>query len=351
MSTGNISIECVLQHSSFQIFCRSTLFALVSQAKETVDVSDRSSCVNYKFLSSPDMIERMRSLQRHNRCLTLKVGRLKSKVAAVIESADQGSIVLDSQTSTDFQKIMEEETASITSMFEENSFPAIFWKAQQESVSKSEKQKNGVRWHPLMIKWCLYIRHQSSKAYETLRNSGIALPSQRTLRDYSNAVKAGAGFSSEVDCQLLQAAQLTKSPECHRLICILIDEMHIKEELVYNKHSGQLIGFADLGDVNNHLSRFEQSLLHDSDDPVNDSSPPPLAKSMVAFMVRGLFSKLQFVYAQFPCLSLTGEQLFFPFWEVVSHLERMGFKVKIITNVIQLFYLHVCCYIYLYYRF
>ncbi len=61
------------------------------------------------------------------------------------------------------------------------------------------KERNGVCWHPLLIKWCLYLCHQSGKAFETLRDAGIALPFQRTLRDYSNVVKAG--FSPEVDCK------------------------------------------------------------------------------------------------------------------------------------------------------
>ncbi len=108
-----------------------------------------------------------------------------------------------------------------------------------------------------MIKWCLYLRHHSSKAYETLRDSGcLVLPSQRTLRDYSNAVKAEAGFSSDVDWQLLQAAKLSMSKSYHALVILLLDEMHIREELVYDKHSGKLVGFVDLGDMNNHLARL-----------------------------------------------------------------------------------------------
>ena len=50
------------------------------------------------------------------------------------------------------------------------------------------------------------------------------------------------------------------SPDHHKLIVVLIDEMHIKEELVYNKHNGRLIGFVDLGNINNHLARFEDAL-------------------------------------------------------------------------------------------
>ena len=110
----------------------------------------------------------------------------------------------------DIQKIMEDENKAIYSKYAENSFPFIFWKTQMECMSKDGNLKKGIRWHPLIIKWCLYLKHQSSKSYETLRQSGISLPSQRTLRD-SNAVKAGPGFSLEVDNQLLQAAKLMTS--------------------------------------------------------------------------------------------------------------------------------------------
>ena len=52
-----------------------------------------------------------------------------------------------------------------------------------------------------------------------------------------------------------------------------------------------------------------------------------LAKTIVVFMVRGLFSKLQFPYAQFPCDNLSGDLLYDPFWEAVGRLENCGFKV------------------------
>ena len=50
--------------------------------------------------------------------------------------------------------------------------------------------------------------------------------------------------------------------------------------------------------------------------------PPPLAKSMMVFMVRGLFTKLQFPYAQFPVMSVSGDQLYKPFWEAIGRLEN-----------------------------
>lgn len=173
-----------------------------------------------------------------------------------------------------------------------------------------------------MIRFCLYLRHQSSKAYDTLRDSGvIQLPSQRTLRDYSHAVKAEPGFSEEVDTQLRLAAKVATCNEYEKLVVILLDEMYIREDLVYDKHTGALIGFVNLGQVNDHLLAFECSLNPGS------SSSATLAKSVMTFMVKGLFTLLRHQYAHFLCSSVSGDLLFHPFWEAVCRLERMELKV------------------------
>ena len=73
-----------------------------------------------------------------------------------------------------------------------------------------------------------------------IRESGvIKLPSQRTLWDYTYITKAKAGFSSDVDEQLMKAAKLDLCAERDKcVIIILMDEMHIKEGIVYDKHAG-----------------------------------------------------------------------------------------------------------------
>ena len=55
--------------------------------------------------------------------------------------------------------------------------------------------------------------------------------------------------------------------------------------------------------------------------------PPKLAKTMMVLMVQGLFSSLQFPYAQFPCTDITGDMLYDPFWEAVRRIEACGLKV------------------------
>ena len=103
----------------------------------------------------------------------------------------ENGVCMDGQTSKDLADIAREEDKAVTEAYPEGSFQRIFWQQQKQAAERSSK---GVRWHPLFIKWCIYLRHQSSKAYECMRDSGcIYLPSQRTLRDYTNCVKASPG--------------------------------------------------------------------------------------------------------------------------------------------------------------
>ncbi len=87
------------------------------------------------------------------------------------------------------------------------------------------------------------MRHLSSSAYEVLRNSGIVrLPSQRLLRDYTYYTQSASGFAHGVDKQLMEAANLATCPEREKYVIIIMDEMHIKEDIVYDKHTGDYIG-------------------------------------------------------------------------------------------------------------
>ena len=67
---------------------------------------------------------------------------------------------------------------------------------------------------------------------------------------------------------------------------------------MYDKHTGNLIGYTNLGEVNNHLLAFESSIQGNAD------HPPDPAKSMLVFMVKGLFTDLKYPYAQFSCTKL-----------------------------------------------
>ena len=55
-----------------------------------------------------------------------------------------------------------------------NSFQRLFLEQQAKFLQSG---KNGMRWHPMIIRRCLYMKSKSSKAYDAMRDSGfITLP-------------------------------------------------------------------------------------------------------------------------------------------------------------------------------
>ena len=97
---------------------------------------------------------------------------------------------------------------------------------------------------------------------------------------------------------------------------LLLDEMKIKSGLVFNKNSGELVGFSNLGEVNQDIDKIISR--------IEDDTPytPPLAKKMLAFMIRPVHKpSLAFIVAAFPTTNISGSQLFPVVWEVIEALE------------------------------
>ena len=86
-------------------------------------------------------------------------------------------------------------------------------------------------------------------------------------------------FQLQLCTYVCQIANLKSSTAIDQYVVILLlHGMHIKESLVCDKHTGDLIGFTDLIDINSHHLVLEQSLT----DP---KSYPPLASTVMTFMV------------------------------------------------------------------
>ena len=207
--------------------------------RQEMDKENRTaptSRVNYCHLTSPEKNQRLLRLHTSLRAANRQVTRLRERVEAATAACGE---VLDEEIHCDLQQIMEENSPAILHKHSPESFAGVFW-AQQQAAAKCSTSSS-MRWHPLMIKWCLIIRHLSSHAYETLRTSGcLTLPSQRTLRDYTHYADIKSGFSVEVDRQLIDAAQIRTSDERRKCVVLLLDEMHIREDLVFDKTSGMM---------------------------------------------------------------------------------------------------------------
>ena len=96
------------------------------------------------------------------------------------------SIELDEATSNDLHEVMLQQEENEVQSWADGSFKKIFWQQQKDARMKADKR--GTRWHPLFIKWCLYLQYQSSKAYETQRDSGYiqlkGLAGKELMKEY-----------------------------------------------------------------------------------------------------------------------------------------------------------------------
>lgn len=144
----------------------------------------------------------------------------------------------------------------------------------------------------------------------------IKLPSERTLRDYTNYFEIKPGFQDEVDEQITEISLLCL-PENRKF---LLDEMKIKG-LVFDKYSGKIVCFTELGSINDDLLWLEQRGEHRY-----------FAKYLLALMVCGTLCKLEFPYAHFGTSGITADLMFPILDDALYRLESRGIKVISITD-------------------
>ena len=142
---------------------RSTLHALASRASHRVQ-PDHTGHINYRYLTLPEKIERLHYLKQQNRAAQCKIKKLQAKLANV---TDRQGISLNADITSDLHQIMAEEKHVMHTFLMAHCSKysgSNRWRQHEDLV-----RKKSMHWHPLMIKWCLYLCHQSSKYYETLR--------------------------------------------------------------------------------------------------------------------------------------------------------------------------------------
>ena len=92
-----------------------------------------------------------------------------------------------------------------------------------------------------------------------------------------------------------------------KYVVILMDEMKIQEDLVWDKHTGDLIGYVDLGNT-----ELNYATLKKSDE---------VASHVLVFLVGSIVNPMKFTLANFGTKNVTALQLFPLFWKAVGILE------------------------------
>ncbi|XP_070545584.1 uncharacterized protein [Ptychodera flava] len=294
-----------------------------SHLKDRISTQSR---VAYTNLNKDELCGRLRHTKAQLKLLQARDKRIKGYLQETIKDC---GIELNSDTSSDIASMMTENTSYVISNYKPDTFERLFWEEQlKANACKSPKR---MRWHPMIIRLCLSLHLKSPSAYKTMRESGfIKLPCKRTLYDYSHCVKGISDFSPEVTRQLLREMKLTMLEEWQRYVVLLQDEIRIKEDLVYDKHSGELIGFVNLDSVGNDLLNYQERIQASFDSSTADSNLR-LARYMLCLMVRGIATNFKFAFAHFPTYGITADELFSIMWRGVEYLEQAGVMVLATT--------------------
>ncbi len=222
--------------------------------------------------------------------------QLNERLKSLQDKIEKDGIGISDKLERDLLKIMSGQNLEATPHMK------FFW--QQQMVLLQSK-KMGRRYHPQVIRFALSIHGKSPAAYRELRESGaLVLPSERVLRDYKNYFKPKPGINMEnIECVREKVRSFS---EVQRYVVLVMDEMKIQSSLVFDKYSGDLIGFIDLGDPMVNFAFVEEETL---------------ATHALAFLVRGLCTDLKHVISYYLTGDLTSFQLMPLFWQAVSVLE------------------------------
>ena len=228
----------------------------------------------------------------------LECKALKKEIESMKTAIDKQGIDVDQELANDFDTIF-------TNSNNVTPFMKFFWQ-QQNELRKKGGGRNA-RYHPMIIRYCLSLLMKSRSAYEELRNSGVLiLPSTRTLRDYKKLIKPKCGFSKEVIADLKTVTNNYFDVE--RYVVLLFDEMKIKSNLVFDKLTGEVKDYLDLGCVETDFS----TLGNEHDD---------LSTHALVFYFRGVMADLKYAVAYFATYGIISIQLMGLFWMAVSILE------------------------------
>ena len=244
--------------------------------------------------TAPERIKLTLQMQR------LKCAELEQKLEEMKLEIQKSSVEVDHQLSEDITSILGKSDKNVTP------FMNLFWQQQKKQLTRSS---TGVRYHPMIIRYCLSLATKSPACYEELRKSKIlVLPSQRTLKDYRNCIRPKAGFQEEVIEELKDSTN--SYFDVQRYIVLLFDEMKIMSNLVFDKVTGELIGYLDLGDPDINFGTLEK---------VDE-----IASHALVFFIRGICTELKFSLAYFATNGVTSHQLMPLFWEAIGILELPG---------------------------
>ena len=141
----------------------STLRALISRSeKQNIsesDPTDPSSHTPFRHLNSPEKARRYKCEHSLRRSCQQRIACRSEQLST---AAQERGFAEDKALHDDLCQIMTQNTQSVSDTLPSGSFARIVWDSQKEAASLKDAWQ--MRWDPIMVRWCLYLRQLSSSA-------------------------------------------------------------------------------------------------------------------------------------------------------------------------------------------
>uniref|UniRef100_A0A7M6DPD0 Uncharacterized protein n=1 Tax=Clytia hemisphaerica TaxID=252671 RepID=A0A7M6DPD0_9CNID len=300
---------------------RSNLFAMRTRIqRRSADKSPPSIFTPDSKLSHEDLLDKLKRLEIEKKSLSERLNRMTKKVSQLLK---RDGTELDDETAVIINETLEKND----SPFDPDSPQHLLW--EQQKTQSALRDGRGMRWHPLIIRWCLSIYLKSPGTYKNIRESPfLFLPCKNTLLKYINFTDPGCGFNIDIVKKLVNHVKVETLDEFQKNVVLIFDEMKIKSGLVYCKTTGKLVGFTEMGRINDEIEEFGRLCNTDKDDADEDR---PIAKYVIVFMVRGICSGLNYSFGHFASEGFESDQIFYCAYEATRILEGIGLKVRAMT--------------------
>ena len=145
-------------------------------------------------------------------------------------------------------------------------------------------------------------------------NQFLRLPSCSTLYWSTMDFKHEPGFHAHVLEDMCKQVKIETVQDHQKYVALILDELNIKEYIVYSKHTGKILGLANLSKTGNQV----EDLLAKIEGHSNDYKT---ATNMLTLFVRGLTSTFKHSFAHFPTYSTSAQSLHAIAWEAIEKLE------------------------------
>ena len=97
--------------------------------------------------------------------------------------------------------------------------------------------------------------------------------------------------------------------EIEKYVTILFDEMKIQENLVCDKHSGELIGFVEVGDINVNFATLKNTQF--------------TCRNVLVVLVKSVGNPLSYSFPTFATNGITAYQIMPIFWQPLNIKKKL----------------------------